>query len=142
MHTIAGGRFCAVAELGASSRDGPTALLRVTAGWLSPHHSAGSCLIPWELVQLDNPTKNTFFFFFFPPVDLAHQEARGVPEQEGVCDLRHSSCLAELSTYVKKTDESNAVTVPSPSNVSELFKWLCKEGSSCMEAVVQLGDVH
>lgn len=85
--------------------------------------------------------KTLFFFFFSPLVDLAHQEAR-VPEQEGVCELRHSSCLAELSTYVKTTDKSNAITVPSPSNVSELFKWLCKEGSSCMEAGVQLGDAR
>lgn len=65
-----------------------------------------------------------------------------MPEQVGVCELRHSSCLAELSTYVKTTDKSNAITVPSPSNVSELFKWLCKEGSSCMEAGVQLGDAR
>jgi len=40
------------------------------------------------------------------------------------------------------TDESNAITIPFPGNVSELAKWLCKECSRCVEAVVQLGDVH
>ena len=52
-----------MAELTANSRDGPTSLLLLTAGWLCPHPSVGACLIPCELVQLDNPPKTTFFVF-------------------------------------------------------------------------------
>lgn len=140
VRTMAGGRFCVMAALTANSRGGPTSRLLFTAGWLCPHPSVGAYLIPWELVQLGNPAKHTSFF---PSVDLAHQEFRGVPEQVGACGLRHSSCLAELSTYAKKINESSAIPIRFPSDVSELLKWLWEECASWLcEAVVPLGDVH
>lgn len=87
-----------------------------------------------------NPTRNTLFFppsscYLSSPISQSRARARA-----GRSEWSKTYLLPCRTWHLCEKDGSKQCNCPPfPSNVSELFQWLCKECGGCMEAAVQLG---
>lgn len=131
------GEVWAVAEPAANSRDSPTSELLFTAGWLCPF--LVHVWFPGNLFSLithqETLRSSPSSCWFSSPVSQSRTRAGA-----GKSEWPKTHLLPCRTWHLCEKDGSEQCNcLPFPSNVSELFQWLCKECGGSMEAAVQLG---